>query len=141
MADRMAVMKDGRINQIGSPRELYEHPADRFTAEFLGDINFIQGVCANGVLKTGFGDFFLAGDADGASFGAIRPERIRFVPAGTRGAFAAEIISGSYLGDSGEWLCRAGNCELLVRECAPPERKCADRVFLTFDHGYLMAMK
>lgn len=43
MADRIAVMNAGKIEQVGSPRELYENPADRFVAGFIGETNFIEG--------------------------------------------------------------------------------------------------
>ncbi|RMF85468.1 MAG: ABC transporter ATP-binding protein [Nitrospinota bacterium] len=43
LADRIAVMRDGRIEQIGSPREVYESPRSRFVADFIGVSNFFQG--------------------------------------------------------------------------------------------------
>ena len=43
LSDRMAVMNAGRIEQIGNPRELYRHPASRFVAEFLGQVNWVNG--------------------------------------------------------------------------------------------------
>ena len=43
LADRVAVMNDGRIAQLGSPRAIYDEPADRFVAEFVGHANFLQG--------------------------------------------------------------------------------------------------
>jgi putative spermidine/putrescine transport system ATP-binding protein len=46
MSDRVAVMQRGRIEQIGSPAELYEQPASRFVADFLGESNFVDGVVA-----------------------------------------------------------------------------------------------
>jgi len=41
MSDRVAVMSKGKILQIGSPREIYDHPAERFVADFIGDTNFL----------------------------------------------------------------------------------------------------
>ncbi|MBI3050584.1 MAG: ABC transporter ATP-binding protein [Acidobacteria bacterium] len=43
LSHRIAVMKDGRIQQIGTPREIYEHPASQFVADFVGNTNFIEG--------------------------------------------------------------------------------------------------
>ncbi|MCB8961412.1 MAG: ABC transporter ATP-binding protein [Ardenticatenales bacterium] len=43
MSDRIAVMSDGLVQQIGSPREIYEHPTNRFVADFIGETNFIVG--------------------------------------------------------------------------------------------------
>jgi ABC-type Fe3+/spermidine/putrescine transport system ATPase subunit len=46
MSDRVAVMQRGRIEQVGTPAELYEAPASRFVADFLGESNFVDGVVA-----------------------------------------------------------------------------------------------
>ncbi|MCV0397792.1 MAG: ABC transporter ATP-binding protein [Rhizobiaceae bacterium] len=43
MSDRIAVMSAGRILQIGSPRDIYDHPAERFVADFIGETNFLAG--------------------------------------------------------------------------------------------------
>ncbi|MGJ8545524.1 MAG: ABC transporter ATP-binding protein [Sulfitobacter sp.] len=51
MSDRIAVMNKGSIRQIGGPRDIYDHPAERFVADFIGDTNFIAGE----VLKAGGG--------------------------------------------------------------------------------------
>ena len=141
MADRMAVLKDGKISQCGTPRELYNHPENRFCASFLGDINFISGKISGGMLETGFGTFAFSGNGDGATCGAIRPERIRFVSDGRNGAFPAKIISGTFHGDCAEWLCQAGEAELVIRESAPPERCAGEEVLLAFDPGFLLAME
>jgi len=42
MSDRIAVMHDGDIRQIGGPRDIYDHPAERFVADFIGDTNFLS---------------------------------------------------------------------------------------------------
>ena len=143
MADRMAVMKDGVIRQLGTPRELYEAPADRFTAEFLGDINFISGEVADGIFRSGFGAFPVAGGFTGSHTAAIRPERIEFAPADASGdgIFEAELLSGSYLGDCCSWFCQAGDCRLTVREFAPQERHPGDKVKLRFAPDRLMILE
>lgn len=43
MADRIAVLKDGKIRQVGTPREIYRRPADAFIANFIGETNFLEG--------------------------------------------------------------------------------------------------
>ena len=50
MADKIVVLKDGLIEQIGSPLELYDHPANQFVAGFIGSpsMNFLPGVVSNG---------------------------------------------------------------------------------------------
>ena len=141
MADRMAVLKDGVIRQCGTPRELYDRPADRFTGTFLGDMNIIDGVIDNDSLQTVFGRFPLTGDCRKARAGAIRPERIRFVDAGHPAAFPATVTGGTFLGDCSEWRCNANGAILTVRECAPPVRENGETVYLAFDSNFLLAVE
>jgi spermidine/putrescine ABC transporter ATP-binding subunit len=83
MADRMAILKDGRLLQVGAPEEVYERPADRFVANFIGVMNFIDG-------KTGADGVFAAeglqvkaqGGTPGTATLAIRPENIAIGPPG-----------------------------------------------------------
>jgi len=48
MSDRLAVMDDGRVLQVGTPSEIYEHPSTRFVADFIGDTNFLAAEHVNG---------------------------------------------------------------------------------------------
>ena len=141
MADRMAVLKDGKISQLGTPRELYDRPANSFCGSFLGDINFFAGVIADGCAVLPFGKFPVSGVCEKASRAAIRPERIRITAADTPGAFPATIKSGSFGGDITRWICEAGGVEFQVCEAASPVRHAGDQVFLTFDRDYLLAME
>jgi len=141
MADRMAVLESGGISQLGTPRELYNRPANRFCGSFLGDINFFDGEIQNGEITTAFGKFPLAGDIEGANGAAIRPERISFVAENTPGAFAATVISGSFGGDNTQWQCEACGVKFTVLEMASPERRSGDRVYLKFAPDFLLAMK
>lgn len=79
MSDRIAVMKDGRVEQLGTPEEVYLRPATRFVAHFLGDANLLEGSAAeNGRLI--WGDYLLAVDRHlrpGPTTVALRPERIQ----------------------------------------------------------------
>lgn len=138
MADRMGVMKDGKIRQTGTPRELYERPADKFTAQFLGDINFIDGKISGDEFTAPFGTFKLSSDSGRNGCGAVRPERIHFVE---NGGFEAEIISGSYFGDTCQWRCNASGVELMVREFAPRMRKAGEKVRLEIENDYLLILE
>jgi len=90
MSDRIAVFNRGRIEQIGTPTELYERPATRFVADFLGDTNFFPGTvigctgetCHVEVLGRPVEAMVTAPVAPGtAVVVAVRPERVRLVPA------------------------------------------------------------
>ncbi|MEO5759886.1 MAG: TOBE domain-containing protein, partial [Mesorhizobium sp.] len=85
MADRMAVLKDGKLLQCDTPHAVYEHPADRFVADFIGVMNFVPGkATADGVLAsdgTRISGKVPATLAPGASaVASVRPERIRLFP-------------------------------------------------------------
>ena len=89
LSDRVAVMNNGRIEQVGTPREVYEHPATRFVASFIGTSNFFHGGVtrreAGGYLVTTVDGFTLALDGPPPAGGqvtiALRPESVRIAPA------------------------------------------------------------
>jgi spermidine/putrescine transport system ATP-binding protein len=86
MSDRVAVMRRGRVEQCGEPRELYEEPATAFVANFLGASNLIPAQVSGDLLKVG--EFTLRADVDGRTGDAlamIRPERVRLEPQGSGG--------------------------------------------------------
>jgi spermidine/putrescine transport system ATP-binding protein len=90
MSNRIAVMSNGLVQQIGSPREIYEHPHNRFVADFIGETNFLEGKVSelNGVVKLAVGNDFLIGRTDlplsvgQKAYLAIRPEKINIYPQG-----------------------------------------------------------
>jgi spermidine/putrescine transport system ATP-binding protein len=90
MSNRLAVMRHGRIEQLGAPEDVYEHPATEFVAGFLGASNLLDGEIAslNGAarVRLSSGETVLAGDPSiGANVGSsvkvgVRPEKISIVP-------------------------------------------------------------
>jgi spermidine/putrescine ABC transporter ATP-binding subunit len=86
MADRIAVMEEGRIEQVGTPQELYDEPATRFVANFLGDANLFAGEVAGDRVgpwrvAPAMLDRVDLGDGDSAVI-VVRPERMRLRRAG-----------------------------------------------------------
>lgn len=79
MADRVAVMDHGRVQQVATPEELYVRPANRFVAEFIGKSNLFEGVATAGGLKVG--DRTLPGHGEGRYL-VVRPEQMRISDAG-----------------------------------------------------------
>ena len=80
IADRIVVMNQGVIEQIGSPREIYEEPATQFVADFIGEVNFLKGRVAGGELLLLGKRYPLPADRwlEGAELiCSIRPERVR----------------------------------------------------------------
>jgi putative spermidine/putrescine transport system ATP-binding protein len=82
LSDRIAVFRDGRIEQAGTPRELYEAPASRFVATFLGDSNVFAGQVRDGLLDTGWCSLRVPASAapDGPVALVVRPEHLRLAP-------------------------------------------------------------
>jgi spermidine/putrescine transport system ATP-binding protein len=88
MSDRIAVMADGRVEQVGPPQEVYEEPTTTFVADFLGVSNLMTVTAkgqANGRCRVALGDFELhAANGDISTTGdtrmVIRPERVRLEP-------------------------------------------------------------
>lgn len=116
MADRIAVLNEGRIVQVGTPEELYNRPASYFVADFLGEANFLDGrIAEGGRLETAAGgiSFGHGGDlgvGDQAT-GCIRPERIvieteAVSAGGNDNLLAATIVSAMYLGEIRQFTCR-----------------------------------
>lgn len=122
MADRMAVLNGGTVSQIGKPDELYRKPANRFTAEFLGDINIIPGqVTAANSVATAYGVFNITGTLPVGSNVelAVRPEAVQIDPAAECAwTGELELTGGSYLGEFASWQFG----ELKVSEIAPEVR-------------------
>jgi putative spermidine/putrescine transport system ATP-binding protein len=84
LCDRLAVFRDGRIEQVGAAAEVYEFPATRFVAEFVGTSNVISAELAGSLLGR---------DLDGSAV-AIRPEKIRIEPVGTSAAVDEVALDG-----------------------------------------------
>jgi len=133
MADRIAVMEGGRVLQVGTPAEIYEHPADRFVADFIGETNFLEGTLVGrdddtGHLKLPDGRTLQAplegraiSTGEPASL-AIRPERIRLSPPGSAGsADGTTCLTGTvaevhYLGTDTRYHVHTGSAVLVVRQ-------------------------
>ena len=81
MADRIALMREGRVVQVGAPYHVYNHPVDREAAAFFSDVNVIHGVVRDRQMDTPFGLFLtpkLVDDADVEI--VIRPQHLRIEP-------------------------------------------------------------
>src|ERR671925_405106 len=94
MSDRLAVMSNGRVEQVGPPKEVYEEPSTAYVADFLGISNLMDAVAfgpVDGGCRVRIGEFeLLAGrgepDAHGEVRVSIRPERVDLEESGTAGA-------------------------------------------------------
>jgi len=112
VADRIAVLDQGRIQQIGAPTELYDHPANRFVATFLGTANLIEGRIERGRFIGA--DLTLDGVAgpDGPACISIRPQDVALGSGGS-GA-AAHVESFEFLGGTVRYRLRMGGQRMVV---------------------------
>jgi iron(III) transport system ATP-binding protein len=76
LADRLAVMREGRIVQVGAPEEVYVRPASRWAAQFVGEVNVLAGVAHGTGVETELGIFDLRAPASGSVHVAVRPEQL-----------------------------------------------------------------
>jgi spermidine/putrescine transport system ATP-binding protein len=124
MADSIAVMHDGVIEQLGTPSELYERPRTRFVAGFLGISNLLAGTAdGNGTVRLSDGTPVrvpaAAGRSGEVSIG-IRPEKVR-LGAGEENHLAGEVRESAYIGVSTQYVVDtpAGAIALYVQNAGP----------------------
>jgi iron(III) transport system ATP-binding protein len=107
MSHRIAVMRDGRIEQIGTPREIYRTPANPFVADFIGHGTLFQGATAQRFLGVARAMLF-------------RPEDIEFceAPATTEGWLSCEVLSVEYRGSHCDLVVEREGVRIMVRIAA-----------------------
>ncbi|MBK0399056.1 ABC transporter ATP-binding protein [Limibaculum sp. M0105] len=118
LSDRICVMRAGRIVQVGSPQELYDCPASRYVADFVGNSNFFEGrieevdgalarlVTGGGQTLAGRASPGLAAGRDGCL--SIRPEQIRIGSEPGPGCIEVTVQNRIFLGEHTEYLVRHG---------------------------------
>jgi spermidine/putrescine transport system ATP-binding protein len=118
----VAVMQGGRILQMGPPREIYDAPTHRFVADFIGDINLLEGETRGAAASRVVGGLtaFRTGIAKpGRVTLAIRPERARLVASG-QGELEATLVHSAYLGTATLHKLRlSGGGDFLIRQSDP----------------------
>ena len=140
MADRLVVMANGQVQQVGSQRDLYENPANTFVAGFVGRTNFLHGrVETPGVFRSESG-LGIRCDHGAAAHGrtlALRPERLSLAAARVAGAdncFPGTVEFASYLGGILEYYVRLTPQDRLMVQAqnkfGDPVHAVGDRVHL-----------
>jgi len=148
LADRIAVMRDGEIVQIGRPAEVYEAPVDRYVAGFIGDVNLFEGRISSvspGRVRLHSADGVFEADgaamAESAAWLAVRPEKIAVhsVPPPVGGnQLAGRLLDYGYLGDWTTYLVEISSGRTVRAARANATRTderplgCDDPVWLTF---------
>ncbi|MBB3141813.1 ABC transporter ATP-binding protein [Halomonas organivorans] len=152
LADKIVVLRDGRVEQVGSPQTLYQQPATRFVAGFIGSptMNFMPAELLSSdsegcrITAQGLGELALPQNAGGESTGAdltlgVRPEHLRLAEA--QGDNAFEIVNVEYLGNEVYVYLepKAGDTLLIHRSEAPSRWEIGQRVALVpeLEHVHL----
>ena len=143
MADRIVVMHDGRIEQIGAPLELYDHPNNLFVAQFIGSpsMNVVNGKVkrANGTACVEMGDGMQwpldhgpGADGQPVAYG-VRPGDLKLTGAGAANAVPGEIVVVEPTGAETELLIQAGEAQVILVTHGRPDVNPGDRIGLAVD--------
>ena len=142
MADRIAVMSHGTVVQVATPAEIYEAPNSRFVADFIGDVNILEGKVSangNGKVEIAAADGFTVrivsaeGPASGGAAGfAIRPEKLRVsraAPSDTSvNAAKGEVWDIGYLGDMTVFHVKLGSGKVVKASMLNAQREVEDPI-------------
>ena len=121
MSDRIGVMSNGKLQQVGSAKEIYTRPKNRFVASFIGETNFLAANAEGGKMRLASGDLV---DFDANTKGdvtlTVRPEQLRLVAPSDAGAIPATISDLVYFGtDTHVHLELADRTQLVARVQSP----------------------
>ena len=119
ISDRVAVLRDGRLEQVGRPEAVFEHPASRFVASFLGLASFLSAQIRGGTFRTPLGTFDtdrlqgLSPEYDGADVDVlVRPDDLRAHPASVEDA-NGRIVYRQYTGPNFVYRVELGNGDIV----------------------------
>ena len=122
MSDRVGVMSAGKLQQVGSPKDIYTRPVNRFVASFIGETNFLPATKVAGGVKLGCGAVVeVAGlTGQGPTTLTVRPEQVRLAAAGDADAIPATVQNLVYFGtDTHCYLSLSDGAEVIARLQSP----------------------
>ncbi|KAA9159308.1 ABC transporter ATP-binding protein [Amycolatopsis acidicola] len=158
LSDTIVVMNRGRIEQIGSPSEIYDSPVSRFVADFVGSANLVPGVvderAGGGAVdaKTSIGllrcERYATPPAPPSAgqelHVCIRPEHVRVISSASEGEgpnrFPAKVKSTEYLGDRQELVVTVGDVVLRAHGDAHLDARPGDDVGVVLDPAWTVAL-
>ncbi|MEI9408963.1 ABC transporter ATP-binding protein [Mesorhizobium salmacidum] len=126
MSDRIAVMSAGKILQVGSPHDIYDRPAERFVADFIGETNFLKGtvvskksgvatvkIASDAMVAAGFPDSF---EPSGEVTVVVRPEHADLIADAAKGTVAGTLSNVVYFGTDTHYHVKLdGGDDFIVR--------------------------
>jgi ABC-type Fe3+/spermidine/putrescine transport system ATPase subunit len=155
ISDRIVVMRDGVIEQVGTPGEIYDRPRNTFVADFVGSANLIRGrrraelerngsvviETAGGALVHGIAVAHPAGDATLMAVRTVRLRLDRARPDGSVNTWAARIRRRVFQGDFTQYHVEWDGRELIVRSAAPDPLAEGEYVFVSADPRYCVVLE
>ena len=153
LSRQIAVMNEGRIIQIGTPRDIYERPASQFVADFVGNTNFIDGVVrvvnpSNGVcISTEIGDLQVETDqelrVDERVAISVRPEDVELTEVRPSGGnvWEGRVDQKVFLGESVDFQVKVGTRTLLSRRHPTLRTKIGDAIFVQLNPEKCVVLK
>jgi spermidine/putrescine transport system ATP-binding protein len=127
LGDRIAVFRAGRLEQLDTPQQMYEEPANAFVAGFLGETNVIEAVVSaeKSVLLPGANTAIDATTVPGRTLVAIRPERLR-ISHDERSHLSGTITTRTYLGNEVRYDLDCEGLRIQVRQSLPEDGRIAE---------------
>ncbi|MGQ3298489.1 ABC transporter ATP-binding protein [Reyranella sp.] len=116
LGDRIVVMEHGRVAQIGKPRDIYQRPATRFVADFIGTMNRLTGSVSSGTFTCKAGGIAWPEAPATATEILFRPEDIRVVESGEATGLKGTVAAAFFLGDRTRLFVDVGEAQPLVIE-------------------------
>ncbi|MBF8301384.1 MAG: Fe3+/spermidine/putrescine transporter ATP-binding protein [Acidobacteria bacterium] len=161
LSHQIAVMHEGRIQQIGSPRDIYERPASQFVADFVGNTNFIEGHVVSAVVsptpqsgegrccvvRTEIGDVTVRAVEDLRSDErvavSVRPEDVELAEARPEGdnVWQGRVDQKVFLGEAVDFQVKVGARTLLSRRHPTLRTKVGDAIFVQLDPEKCVVLK
>ncbi len=143
LASRIAVMKDGRIVQQGTPKEIYEHPVNEFVADFIGETNKMKAIRSNNQLSIlgAISDTACVGP-DGDVLVVVRPDAIAFVAPDDAYdySFPAKVVDRVYFGSHIKYVVALDDGHMVTVTQALSDRNATpevlDRVSIGWPHDH-----
>lgn len=146
LSSRIAIMSEGKIVQLGTPREIYGKPSSQYVADFLGGANFLEGVVTEilggkTLIETGIGKVLVV-DPKKFTKGekvvlCLRPEHMRIITGmpteRTENCFDAKLVAIAYLGDRIDHFVKSGECELRIRSDASVQIRRSENITICVD--------
>jgi iron(III) transport system ATP-binding protein len=144
LSHQIAVMNEGRIQQIGSPRDVYERPTNQFVADFVGTTNFIEGTVLGRApgddgcyrMRTEIGDIIVTADhelhADQHAVLSVRPEDVELAEAMPDGGnvWEGRVDQKVFLGEAVDFQVKVGPRTLLSRRHPTLRTPIGDQIFV-----------